>query len=178
MLLEQKNADTHPKPHTKLYPILVPSKTALNGDIPVTPIGRDGRRDDVGPDPAWNKKSGKLYWRGLATGLNHDKKAGARWRESHRERLHFLANDKSTAYTDVLTPIGSTGEAQVQSYRLKDLGEYYMDAKLAGGHWQCDWDDGTCSEMEKEIDFAEKDPSEKSNEFKYIFDVGRFVFAR
>ena len=62
MLLEEKNADTHPKPHTKLYPILVPSKTSLNGDIPVTPIGRDGRRDDIGPDPAWNRKSGKLYW--------------------------------------------------------------------------------------------------------------------
>jgi hypothetical protein len=62
MLLQQKTADTHPKPHTKLFPILVPSKTGLNGDIPVTPIGRDGRRDDIGPDPAWNKKSGKLYW--------------------------------------------------------------------------------------------------------------------
>ena len=46
-----------------------------------------------------------------------------------------------------------------------------MDAKLAGGHWQCDWDDGTCSEMEAEIDFAEKDAAEKSNQFKYIFDV-------
>lgn len=46
-----------------------------------------------------------------------------------------------------------------------------MDAKLAGGHWQCDWDDGTCSEMEAEIEFAEKDPAEKSNQFKYIFDV-------
>jgi hypothetical protein len=62
MLLQVKTAETHPKPHTKLFPIFVPSKTALNGDIPVTPIGRDGRRDDVGPDPAWNKKSGKLYW--------------------------------------------------------------------------------------------------------------------
>lgn len=103
--------------------------------------------------------------------MNHDKKAGARWRESHRERLHFLANDKSTTYSSVLTPIGQTGEAQIQSYRLKDLGEYYMDAKLAGGHWQCNWDDGTCQEMENEIDFAEKDPAEKSNEFKYIFDV-------
>lgn len=62
MFLEEKNADTHPKPHTKLFPILVPSKTGLNGDIPVTPIGRDGRRDDVGPDPEWSRKSGKLYW--------------------------------------------------------------------------------------------------------------------
>jgi beta-1,2-xylosyltransferase len=115
----------------------------------------------------------------LATGLEHNKKDGAKWRQSHRERLHFLANDKSAAYASVLTPIGATGEAQVQQYRLKDLGEYYMDAKLAGGHWQCDWDDGTCSEMESEIEFAEKDPAEKSNQFKYIFDVSHpFVRMR
>ncbi len=160
MLLEEHDQNMHPKPHTKLYPIFVPSKTMLNGDIPVTPIGRDGRRDDVGPDPEWEKKSAKLYWvshgardvrtglfvgwvciesasgdtplwsiprrdsilshgvlfptpapsrfarltpapplpslttqRGLATGLNHNKHGGARWRESHRERLHFLAFD-------------------------------------------------------------------------------------
>jgi beta-1,2-xylosyltransferase len=111
--------------------------------------------------------------------LEHNKKDGAKWRQSHRERLHFLANDKSAAYASVLTPIGATGEAQVQQYRLKDLGEYYMDAKLAGGHWQCDWDDGTCSEMESEIEFAEKDPAEKSNQFKYIFDVSHpFVRMR
>jgi beta-1,2-xylosyltransferase len=62
MLLEEHDANMHPKPHTKLFPLFVPSKTTLNGDIPVTPIGRDGRRDDVGPDPEWSKKSGKLYW--------------------------------------------------------------------------------------------------------------------
>lgn len=62
MFIETKDEGTHPKPHTKLFPLLVPSKTMLNGDIPVTPIGRDGRRDDVGNDPAWNKKSGKMYW--------------------------------------------------------------------------------------------------------------------
>lgn len=53
----------------------------------------------------------------------------------------------------------------------KGLGEYYMDAKLAGGHWQCDAGDGTCAEMDDEIDFAEKDNTERSNEFKYVFDV-------
>ncbi|OCF60907.1 beta-1,2-xylosyltransferase 1 [Kwoniella mangroviensis CBS 10435] len=171
MLLEEHNSETHPKPHTKLYPILVPSKTMLNGDIPVTPIGRDGRRDDVGPDPEWSRKSGKLYWRGLATGLNHDKKKGSKWRQSHRERLHFLANDKSDSYTEVLAPVGSTGEAELSRLPLKELGEYYMDVKLAGGHWQCDWDDGTCDEMEKEIEFAGKDNAERSNDFKYVFDT-------
>ncbi|OWZ65552.1 beta-1,2-xylosyltransferase 1 [Cryptococcus neoformans] len=171
MLLEEKNSDTHPKPHTKLYPILVPSKTALNGDIPVTPIGKDGRRDDIGHDPEWSRKSGKLYWRGLATGLQHNKKAGAKWRQSHRERLHFLANDKSDTYTEVLSPVGSTGEAELAQMPLRELGQYYMDVKLAGGNWQCDWGDGTCDEMEKEIDFAPKDSSERSNDFKYVFDT-------
>ena len=187
MLLEIKDSDTHPKPHTKLYPILVPSKTVLNGDIPVTPIGKDGRRDDVGNDPAWNKKSGKLYWvslclhwvlsqltlvqRGLATGLNHNKKEGKNWRQSHRERLHFLANDKTNEYQEVLAPIGMTGEAEFTRYPRRDLGQYYMDVKLAGGNWQCDWGDGTCQEMEDEIDFAEKDDAERSNQFKYVFDV-------
>lgn len=72
---------------------------------------------------------------------------------------------------EVLLPIGATGEAEFSSLPRKDLGEYYMDAKLAGGHWQCDWGDGTCQEMEDEIDFAPKDDSERSNQFKYVFDV-------
>lgn len=66
MFIETKDEKTHPKPHTKLYPLLVQSKTMLNGDIPVTPIGKDGRRDDVGDDPSWSKKSPKLYWVGCS----------------------------------------------------------------------------------------------------------------
>jgi beta-1,2-xylosyltransferase len=46
-----------------------------------------------------------------------------------------------------------------------------MDVKLSGGHWQCDWDDGTCQEMDDEIEFAGQDSAERSNEFKYVFDV-------
>ena len=56
-------------------------------------------------------------------------------------------------------------------YPLKELGDFYMDAKISGGAWQCSWDDGSCQEMEAEIDFAEKDNSERSNDFKYVFDV-------
>ena len=46
-----------------------------------------------------------------------------------------------------------------------------MDVKLAGGNWQCDWGDGTCQEMEDEFDYADTDPAERSNDFKYVFDV-------
>lgn len=74
---------------------------------------------------------------------------------------------------DVLSPIGMTGEAEMSRYSRRDLGQYYMDAKLSGGNWQCDWGDGTCQEMEDEIQFAEKDDAERSNQFKYVFDVSR-----
>ncbi|WOO80670.1 Beta-1,2-xylosyltransferase 1 [Vanrija pseudolonga] len=172
MFLEKHNEGTHPQPHTKLLPLFVPSKTILNGDIPVTPIGKDGRRDDVGPDPKWTSKNGKVYWRGLATGLNKNKKEGSRWRESHRERLHFLANEKDKDKTaEILEPIESSGMARYKNYTLRSLGQYYMNAKLADQPWQCDGNDGTCDEMKAEIDFAPKDPSEKSNEYKYILDV-------
>ena len=67
-----------------------------------------------------------------------------------------------------------TGEAEYSQYPLRESGEYYMDVKLAGGNWQCDWGDGTCEEMDNEIDFAGKDNAEKSNLFKYVFDVSGF----
>lgn len=85
--------------------------------------------------------------RGLATGLEHNTRTGSRWRESHRSRLHLLANDQSTARQEVLVPLGSSGEAEIKDYSLRDLGKYYMDVKLAGGPWQCDGNDGTCDEM-------------------------------
>lgn len=49
-----------------------------------------------------------------------------------------------------------------------------MDVKFVGGNWQCDWGDGICEEMEKEIDFVLKDSFERSNDFKYVFDVSCF----
>jgi beta-1,2-xylosyltransferase len=171
MLLEKHNENTNPKPHTKLFPIFVPSKTVLNGDIPITPVGSDGRRDDVGNDPGWSSKSGKAYWRGRATGMGHNKGNGAKWRQSHRERLHWLANDESTKMLDVLSPSGSAGETQLVSYPLRSLGQYYMDAKLIGGPWQCDRGDGTCDEMAAEIEFAGEATWQESNQYKYIIDV-------
>ncbi|KAI5453780.1 cryptococcal xylosyltransferase 1 [Naganishia albida] len=169
--IEQKNEKSQPKPHTRIMPIFVPSRTLLHADIPITPVGKDGRRDDVGDDPAWNAKSNKLYWRGLATGLQHNKHTGAQWRDSHRERLHFLANDASSSPRTVLEPVGASGRAVENAYPANALGQYYMDVKLSGGHWQCDGADGTCDEMNQEIEFGSKDSPERSNAFKYVFDT-------
>lgn len=169
--IEQKNEKSQPKPHTRIMPIFVPSRTLLHADIPITPVGKDGRRDDVGDDPAWNAKSNKLYWRGLATGLQHNKNTGAKWRDSHRERLHFLANDASSTPKSILEPVGVSGRAVENEYPVNMLGQYYMDVKLSGGHWQCDGSDGTCDEMNEEIEFGSKDSPERSNAFKYVFDT-------
>lgn len=65
-----------------------------------------------------------------------------------------------------------------------------MDVKMSGGPWQCDWGDGSCDEMKcvrqapalgnvglmvcihrEMFQFGSKDGPEKSNEYKYVFDV-------
>ena len=89
-----------------------------------------------------------------------------------------MANSRTDQNQEVLNPIGATGEAELARYSLKDLGKYYMDVKLSGGSWQCDGGDGTCAEMEDEISFAEKDTAERSNDFKYVFDVSCIVRVR
>lgn len=171
MALEVKGAQSQPKPHTRLLPVFVPSRTGIHADIPITPVGKDGRRDAVGSDPEWKKKSDKLYWRGLATGIHHNKKGGAKWPNSHRERLHRLANNASFAPIDVLVPLGTSGATKVESIPANTLSQYYMDVAMSKGPWQCDGNDGTCKEMEQQFTFASEDPSERSNEFKYVFDT-------
>ncbi|BEI82977.1 hypothetical protein CcaverHIS002_0308450 [Cutaneotrichosporon cavernicola] len=171
MFLEEHVETSSPKPHTKLLPIFSLSKTSLNQDILVTPVGKDGEIESVGNERSWNKKNGKMYWRGLATGMFHNKKAGHKWRQSHRERLHFLANDRTGREDEVTMPVGATGQTKYERHSLKALGEYYTNSKLAQGPWQCDEGDGTCAEMQSEIDFAPKDPMEESNNYKYLLDI-------
>lgn len=176
MFLEVHNKDSHPQPHNTLYPIFALSKTALNGDILITPFFRAGRHD-VGYDPKWNDKKAKLYWRGRATGMEHNKGASSQWRHSQRERLHWLANSKSSEPMTIMEPKDASGAARMVNRPKNKLGQYYTDAKLVGGPWQCDRNDGTCDEMQAEIDFAPLEGSDKANEFKYILDVSCSVRA-
>jgi beta-1,2-xylosyltransferase len=147
------------------------SKTPLNQDIPITPVGKDGQFETPGIEPSWKQKNGKLYWRGLATGMFHNKQGGKQWRQNHRERLHFLTNDRTGGDEDVMVPVGTTGQTKYERHSLKTLGEYYTNTKLAQGPWQCDEGDGTCAEMQSEIEFAPKDPKEEANKYKYILDT-------
>lgn len=89
----------------------------------------------------------RSFQRGLATGIMHNKKGGAKWPDSHRERLHRLANDVTYEKQSVLMPIGSSGQAEIQNISGSILSEYYMDVAMSGGAWQCDWGDGSCDEM-------------------------------
>lgn len=168
--LEEHDKDSRPIAHNKLLPLMALSKTYLHADIPITPVHHSGSNAG-GPDIAWSAKNGKVYWRGLSTGMEHNKHKGKNWRTSHRERLHHLANDRTGGSQTILKAVGKTGMAKSETYTLKQLGDYYMNAKLAGGPWQCDQGDGTCDEMREEIDFAEKDSLNESNRYKYLIDT-------
>lgn len=170
MFLEVHDENSHPKPHNTLYPVFALSKTALNGDILVTPFFRTGRHD-VGYDPKWSQKQGQMYWRGRPTGMEHNHGASSEWRHSQRERLHWLANSKSDEGVEVMEPTDARGMAKMVTHSKQKLGEYYTNAKLVGGPWQCSSEDGSCDEMKAEIDFAQVESSDKANEYKYILDV-------
>ena len=122
----------------------------------------------------------------------HNKKGGAKWPDSHRERLHRLANDVTYEKQSVLMPIGSSGQAEIQNISGSILSEYYMDVAMSGGAWQCDWGDGSCDEMKwveelsrsvnrlqradaatnrEQFNFAQQDSPERSNAYKFVFDV-------
>ena len=130
----------------------------------------------------------------------HNKKGGSKWLDSHRERLHKFANDVSFERKSVLMPIGTSGQAEIQNISGSVLSEYYMDVAMSGGPWQCDWGDGTCDEMKwvipagrrrvlggrdlsvqsstrENFNFAPQDHPERSNAFKFVFDVSSRVFA-
>lgn len=171
MFLEERDKNSRPVVHNRLLPIFALSSTQIHADILVTPVGQEGQVIHGGEPVEWSSKSDKVYWRGQTTGMWHDKGRGRKWRHSHRERLHHLANDKTGASQHVLRPVNGTGLAVTETHSLKTLGEYYMNAKLAGGPWQCDQGDGTCDEMSAEIDFAPKDPATESKKHKYILDT-------
>ena len=58
-----------------------------------------------------------------------------------------MANAAASTPRSILEPVGVSGRAIENEYPANTLGQYYMDVKLSGGHWQCDGGDGTCDEM-------------------------------
>lgn len=62
-----------------------------------------------------------------------------------------------------------------QEWHRKKLNQRWFDVGFAGKPGQCDEDDGTCYEMEEELNFIGRVESDKSGRYRYLVDVSRSV---
>lgn len=159
----------------------------------------------------WDQRINQVYWRGHSTGCWHQINT---WRESHRVRLHLLANTNRTTdgdrvddEVDVLFEDeeqreeedgqGGFGGQSVfgrsswlrkkkhekgRGLRRKtisrtEFNEAFMDVGLIGPALVCDSKDGTCEEMNANLEYL--DPIHKGSKgegHKYTVDVGESTF--
>ncbi|KAK8869838.1 hypothetical protein IAR55_000406 [Kwoniella newhampshirensis] len=144
-----------------MVPVVATCKTMWNSDVVGVPL--DGVYEKLEYVPWEQKPLAKIFWRGSATGLSHNKKT--RWRSSQRERLHFLAHNTSNTH-DLLLSDGS-----VRVYDHQELADKWLDVGLSGVPVQCDKEDGSCDDMAREIKFLDRVSKEDSLKYKYVLDV-------
>ncbi|KAG8887473.1 F-actin-capping protein subunit alpha [Tulasnella sp. 332] len=163
---------------SELHPLFVQSKVLQGGGIlgPSTYAynGNDGK--NIVP---WEERLSKVYWRGRSTGCWHQK---ATWRQSHRVRLHLLANNHNGTYTpegaatddDLMVLVEDEG-AGILTTRMLSRWEFnarFMDVGLIGPPMVCDVNDGTCDDMADRIDFLERTTEgTKGERYKFTIDV-------
>ncbi|WVQ70107.1 uncharacterized protein L199_008332 [Kwoniella botswanensis] len=147
----------------EMTPVVATCKTMWNSDIVGVPL--DGVFEKVEYVKWEDKTIAKAFWRGSATGLFHSRKTP--WRQSQRERLHFLAHNTSASEENmsILLPNGELGE-----YTRKELNGW-LDVGLSGVPAQCDQADGSCDDMAREIDFMGRVRKEDSLKYKFVIDV-------
>jgi hypothetical protein len=169
LTLEPHEPDSHPRPHTQLLPLFSLAKTSLNSDILITPLEQFA---DPPKDVPWEfKRDPRLYWRGSPTGISMMHK-DVKWRDSHRWRLHLFANNM-TGEREVLVPRlnASTVGLGTETMAAEEAAKWFFDMRLAGGPIQCDEDDGTCDDMQEEIEWAEFEPPSAMRESKFALDI-------
>lgn len=125
------------------------------------------------------------------------------WRASHRERLAQFAEHGKQGTASVLVKrtefvrevcafvlrlplscldlrltdmLGLHPCASLQEWHKDLLNERWLDIGFAGAPSQCDESDGTCFEMEDELNFRERVEADRSGRYRYLMDV-RFAFA-
>ncbi|KLT43057.1 hypothetical protein CC85DRAFT_284814 [Cutaneotrichosporon oleaginosum] len=169
LTIEPHEPDSHPRPHTQLLPLFSLAKTSLNSDILITPLEQFGH---IRPDIPWAaKRDPRLYWRGSATGISMMHQ-GVKWRDSHRWRLHLFANNM-TGQREILVPRlnASTVGLGTETMDAEESARWFFNMRLAGGPIQCDEDDGTCDEMQEEIEWAPYDPPSATRDAKFLLDI-------
>lgn len=166
---------------SELHPLFVQSKALQGGGI-LAPSLYAFDPNDGKNVVRWEERSPKVYWRGRSTGCWHQK---ATWRESHRVRLHLLANNHRGKHTaegvtagdelTVLVEDEADGTLRTRRTSRAEFNAEFMDVGLIGPPTVCDTKDGTCDVMARRIDFLEKTTKgTKGERDKFTIDVGAF----
>jgi hypothetical protein len=159
----------------KMRPMFQMSKLAQNNDFLLTPLEayrNASSKDGQAQTSDWEDKTiNKLFWRGSTTGDSYTQAMSSRpgydWRQSHRPRLHFFAQN-TEGDSDVWVK-RSTGWTQ-ENWSHEILNEHYIDVGFAGRVHQCD-KDGTCDEMVAEIKFKPRVDPREAIHYKYVLDI-------
>lgn len=152
-------------PANPLMPQISVCRMLRNNDIVGVPLDAVYQNPPFVP---WSEKSNdKVLWRGSPTGIFHNKEMP--WRQAQRERLHFLANNKSDEAVPVLVS-GPEG-LRVKEFPKNQMNEAWFDIGLFGGPAQCSHEDGSCAEMDEEFEWRPSVRGNQALEYKYVVDV-------
>lgn len=131
----------------KLAPHISISRTLRSTDI--TMVALDAAYQSVALVKWKDKEHAKVFWRGSPTGVSHRKHL--EWRKSQRHRLNRFANNASNDAIPVLVERGNTVRAE--AHRIRDMNQRWFDIGLTGGPTQCSIEDGSCDELQKEVEW-------------------------
>ncbi|GFZ45441.1 hypothetical protein JCM24511_03167 [Saitozyma sp. JCM 24511] len=157
---------------TMLRPIFQLSKFVRNPEFLTTPLEAYENATSKSAmekyTPWEGKTENKLFWRGSSTGDSYSKRKNYDWRNSHRQRLHLMAQ---ATEGDQKVWVERGKDWELEAWNQGKLNEKYLDVGLAGKPHQCKQEDGTCDEMANEIHFKDRVRPEDSATFKYVLDV-------
>lgn len=159
-----------PGPASTIYPALSLCKTSLHADV--LGVVHEGWTEDIGPDPEWEEKDGKVLWRGSNTGVfakkNYGQMEDGAWTRSQRMTLVAMTQ-RSDGTRSVLTPSSpgkAVGPAEEQSYAELNR---VIDVGFTAPAVQCSPE--LCAKIEREYAFKPRVDRPEHNRAKYLLDV-------
>ncbi|WOO79768.1 Beta-1,2-xylosyltransferase 1 [Vanrija pseudolonga] len=155
---------------TNLLPIFAISKTRLHSDILGVPPERYNGHVELVP---WEKKTNShLLWRGANTGMHYG--ATLPWRDTQRVRLLGMSAEKTGTLDVIAPPSGmkskTVGDA-VKRMAKGPANERYFDMGFVGKAIQCEVEDGTCAEIDRNYPFKKRVTPIEADSYKYIVDI-------
>ncbi|TXT03887.1 hypothetical protein VHUM_04310 [Vanrija humicola] len=155
---------------TNLRPIFAISKTRLHADILGVPPERYNGHVELVP---WEEKTNShLLWRGANTGMHYG--ATLPWRATQRVRLMGMSAE-TAGTVDVLAPPSgmrskTVGDA-VKRMAKSGANPHYFDVGFVGKAIQCEVEDGTCAEIDRNYPFKGRVTPTEADRYKYIVDI-------